>query len=422
MARFAVGRKATVCLSALLLVGLEASGYATSCVKKEPEVSGPVGGVFPEAITVKSMQAIAEGAFPKWSPDGETIAFTREKKDPDDPLGITYEVYVSWKDGSHERCLTAGNPALADTGWKGQPSWHPGGEYLVFTAENAKYPRKGTGATARPGIGRNHNVWIMTRDGSRFWRITDYPENWGVIRPSFSHDGRTLYWNEEFSMEKYPQGKPSDPDEDPRAPGLQGHPGSYWGWENVRYRKGEELGAWRVKLADISFEGGEPKISNIRVVSPPDGFTLIEGTGFAPGDGALAYSYANLEENGRQGFWGDIYVGDLGGSFLRRLTDTPFIHDENPEFSPDGSRIVWSASQGDPGDGEELWMMDADGGNKARLTFFTDPEHGEYDPLARQITEATWSPDGKEVIFGHVSQEERGGIHVPSILYLLTLN
>lgn len=422
MAGSGAGRKTAVFLSALLLAGLAAGGYATSCGKKEPAVPGIEEGGSPETITVKSLQAIGEGAFPKWSPDGETIAFTREGKDPNDPQGITYDVYTSRPDGTCVRCLTSGNPALAGTGWKGQPSWHPAGEYLVFTAENAGYPRKGTGITARPGLGRNHNVWIMTRDGSRFWRITDYPENWGVIRPSFSHDGRTLYWNEEFSMEKYPQGKPSDPDENPHVPGRQGHPGSYWGWENVRYRRGEELGAWRVKLADISFEGGEPKISNIRVVGPPDGFTLIEGTGFTPGDGALAYSYADLEENGGQGFWGDIFVGDLEGSFLRRLTDTPFIHDENPEFSPDGSWIVWNAAQGDPGDGEELWMMDAEGGNKTRLTFFTDPEHGEYDPLARQITEATWSPDGRKVIFGHVSQKERRGIHMPSTLYLLTLS
>lgn len=34
------------------------------------------------------------------------------------------------------------------------------------------------------------------------------------------------------------------------------------------------------------------------------------------------------------------------------MTFAPFVHDENPEFSPDGEKIVWSASQGDPGEGE----------------------------------------------------------------------
>lgn len=64
--------------------------------------------------------------------------------------------------------------------------------------------------------------------------------------------------------------------------------------------------------------------------------------------------------------------------------------------------------------------MDGDGRNKVRLPYFVDLTHEEYDPPARQITGLTWSPDGKRVSFGHVSQEERGGIRIPSTLYLLT--
>ena len=127
-----------------------------------------------------------------------------------------------------------------------------------------------------------------------------------------------------------------------------------------------------------------------------------------------------MKENKGQGLWGDIYISDLNGTFIQRLTNTPLVHDENPEFSPNGKHIIWNHSKGDPGEGEELYLMNADGSNKIRLTYFTDPDHEEYAPNARQITESTWSPDGKKIVFGHVSQEERGGIHIPSTLYLLT--
>lgn len=374
-------------------------------------------------IQVPTITQIGEGAFPKWSPDGNLIAFTKEGINQDDPHGISYEIYTIKPDGTDSTCLTCDEQALTNTRWRGQPFWHPSGDYLVFTAESAKYPRKGVGTTARPGLGRNHNVWIMDNDGSNFWQITDYEDNWGVIRPSFSHDGKILYWNEEFSMEKYPNGKPTDPDIDPDTPGHQGHPGSYWGWENFLYRKGEELGAWRVKLADICFVDGEPILSNIRSIDPPEGFTLIEGAGFTPSDEGFIYSYANLNENLGRGLWGDIYISDLNGTLIQRLTHSPFVHDENPEFSPDGKRIIWNiAMGGDPGEGEELWIMNADGRGKGRLTFFTDPTHNDYDPHARQITESTWSPDGKKIVFGHVSQEQRGGIHIPSTLYLRSSN
>ena len=368
---------------------------------------------------IKSLEKIVEGAFPKWSQDGSLIAFTKEVSDPGDQHGIGYQIYTMKPDGSDIKCLTCNKSGLSNARWRGQPYWHPSGEYIVFTAETAEFERQGIGTSTRPGLGRNHNVWIMISDGSKFWRITDCPDNWGSIRPGFSHDGKTLCWNEEFSMEKYPNGKPTDPDDDPYTPGHQGHPGSYWGWENFDYRIGEELGAWRIKLADISFKNGKPEISNIRHMDPPEGFTVIEGAGFTPDDDGFIYSYANLAENGGKGLWGDIYISDLNGVFLERLTETPFIHDENPEFSPDGNKILWNHGEGNPGDGEELWLMNADGSNKVRLTYFTDPDHNEYDPIARQITEITWSPDGKRVVFGHVSQEERGGPHLPSTLYML---
>ena len=189
-------------------------------------VCTPVGGVAiaaDDGYRVAKLEQIASGIFPQWSPDGREIAFTRQEND-------TFEIYFMRPDGRNQRCLTCNKQALPEGGFRGQPAWHPSGKYLCFGAENTDLPRKGTGGTSRPGIGRNNNIWIMNRSGTRFWRMTDYPENWGVMRCSFSHDGSKLFWNEEFSMEKYPDGP---------------NPGHQWGWSDVWRQKGEELGAWR---------------------------------------------------------------------------------------------------------------------------------------------------------------------------------
>jgi Tol biopolymer transport system component len=368
----------------------------------------------------KGLTKVGDGCFPRWSPDGKRIAFTREVKKKADPLGLGYEVFTMRPDGTAVTCLTRDKAALAGTRWRGQAAWHPGGRYIVFTAETGKYRRKGIGTTARPGMGRNHDIWIMTSDGAKFWKLTGYKENWGAIRPSFSPDGKTLCWNEEFSMEKYPRGRKGDRKMPGDPADAIGHPGSYWGHESKLFRKGEELGAWRIALADVSFEGGRPALSRRRNVTLPVGFTLIEASGFTPDGKGFVCTVANLAENKRRGFWGDVYLVDLKGNLGRRLTRTPLVHDENPEFSPDGRRIVWNTSGrgGDPGEGEELWIMNADGSGKTRLTHFTDPKHPEYNPKARQITESSWSPDSKKVVFGHVVQEKRGGPHIPSRLYV----
>lgn len=100
----------------------------------------------------------------------------------------------------------------------------------------------------------------------------------------------------------------------------------------------------------------------------------------------------------------DIYVMEADGSNVKRLTDR-VGYDGGPWFSPDGKKIVWRAWY--PETPEELakwrecmeknyivpfpldiWVMDADGSNKRRLT------HNGATNWA-----PSWHPDGKRIIF-----------------------
>lgn len=349
------------------------------------------------------------GSFPVWSPVTNKITFTKKVKE-------TYEVFIMDPDGSNLKCLTCNKPALENCGHRGQSYWHPSGKYIIFSAENAEFPRQGLGVPHRPGLGRNFNVWIMNADGNYFWQLTDYPENWGVIETKFSHDGTKIYWNEEFSMEKYPTGKPEDP-----IP----HLGSYWGHKSFTYRRGEELCAWRVVYADITFEEGNPTISNIIKLNPPDGLTLIEANGFTPDDEGFIYSYAPYEETKGISLWGELYTTDLKGNNLKRLTFTPYMHDEDPVYSPNKKQIIYKEStkgQGKPTDGMEIFLMDADGGNRIQLTHFSDPGYPEYRDNWLQITEIDWSPNGKKIIFGNARGDKNAPkVDINSDLYLFTL-
>jgi TolB protein len=100
----------------------------------------------------------------------------------------------------------------------------------------------------------------------------------------------------------------------------------------------------------------------------------------------------------------DIYIMKSDGTELRRLTDR-FGYDGGAWFSPDGKKIVWRAWY--PETEEEialwrdcmknnyivplpldLWVMDADGSNKKRIL------HNGATNWA-----PSWSPDGKRIIF-----------------------
>jgi Tol biopolymer transport system component len=111
----------------------------------------------------------------------------------------------------------------------------------------------------------------------------------------------------------------------------------------------------------------------------------------AIGATATAAHAAYPGANGRIAFvrHGDIYTVRPDGSALRRLTFTATATagglDATPVWSPDGRRIAYASQQAGSWD---IWVMNADGSGKHRVTF---SDWGEADP--------TWSPDGLWIAF-----------------------
>ena len=104
----------------------------------------------------------------------------------------------------------------------------------------------------------------------------------------------------------------------------------------------------------------------------------------------------------------EIYVMDTDGEDQQRLTNNR-DEDRYPSWSPDGKRIVFSARR----DGhfknnldltDEIYVMDADGGNEQRLT---ENRNNDWSP--------SWSPDGKRIAF----QSDRKGDVVKFDIYVM---
>ncbi|HOW96207.1 MAG TPA: hypothetical protein P5567_08220 [Kiritimatiellia bacterium] len=355
------------------------------------------------------------GLYPKWSKANNLIVFNelRPGKAFTDRLPGTYEIFTMKPDGTSVTCLTDKAPVGLSGFHKCQPYWHPSGRFIVFTAQNEHTTPTEHNMDSFPGIGHNHDVWIMTADGRRYWRITRNPDNWGVIRPSFSHDGKKVYWNEEYSMEA--------------------HPGMGSPWKKERNPKGEEWGLWRIKMADIAFSPNGPRLAPVRIVPINHlhpGFRLIEGSGFTPDDGHLIWEAAHLGETDGQMWWGDVYVSDLKGGSLRRLTRTAPLRrgNENMEYSPDGQSIAWSYHDNpEPGKKVELWLMRSDGSDATPLTHFNTPGHPHrkrFQPLrfTNACLELDWGPDGQAIVFSMSNGATLEWPYMTPNIYLLTMS
>ncbi|MBU1983592.1 hypothetical protein KJ815_04180 [bacterium] len=87
----------------------------------------------------------------------------------------------------------------------------------------------------------------------------------------------------------------------------------------------------------------------------------------------------------------DIYaMNSSDGSELARLTDSPW-EDNDPEWSPDGTRIVFKSTRNTQQSGrEEIYIMSSDGADPQRLTT-TSGWESDHDP--------SWSPHSDLILF-----------------------
>ena len=145
-----------------------------------------------------------------------------------------------------------------------------------------------------------------------------------------------------------------------------------------------ELMPGAVEVRQLTFDTGTSEaVINEFAVASPDGKYVVFQHSEDPKpvtrpDGSKAIDFKETSN------W-DIYRIRVDGSERIRLTDSPASEDQ-PTWSPDGKTIVYRRLNGKSFD---LYLMDADGGNKR--TLLEDPAHDEKTPA--------FSRDGKRVVF-----------------------
>lgn len=93
----------------------------------------------------------------------------------------------------------------------------------------------------------------------------------------------------------------------------------------------------------------------------------------------------------RTGPWDDLYVMDADGGNVRQLTNTPEVSEHNAAWSPDGRHIAYDAApiaSDRTRQAAQVWIIDTDGSNARPLT--TGSSQNSYP---------AWSPDGLTIAF-----------------------
>ena len=323
--------KATTIFSVLILISL----LIGACKKKpvDPENDG---------TTYAYMEVYKENAMGViYNQTTNSVAYNK----PD--ANGTYKIYLSNYDGTGEVQLTF--PGWDANRHQWAEEWDPSGQYLYCYVEKTDYVTE-TGHTripddAIPGYGAYTDLWIIKRDGSQAWQMTNFPNdyNHGIIHGAISEDGTVFSWTERIQAPVF----------------LDLNLGA---------------GAYVFKVADVSW-GPNPVFSNIRTYQPNGELAGGEVESISPAKTDILV-YSSFESHNMVAT--PIYRIDLASGNTTKLTEESFS--QAPTYTPNGQKIVYmTGAYCDifPGQlqGADWWIMNADGSNKKRLTFMNKKDH-----------------------------------------------
>lgn len=303
-----------------------------------------------------------DGGRLDWSTANNLVAFDRRKSNS------YYALYIASPDLANPTCLTCSYSQF-EKRHAGNPAWTPDGNYIIFQAQsNDKTPTLDT-----PGKGVNNDLFLVSKDGSKLWQLTDLSSQrtYGILHPHFSHNGKQLLWAQLVSA-------------------------------------GNVYGIWQLKVADFGFNNGIAQLSNIKTYTPGSKQGLYESHSFSP-DGKYIYFSSNAFNQQSSGF--DIYRMNLATGQVFNYNNSPADWDEHAQLSPNGTKIVWSSSAGQKNTSNDLWIMNAaDGSDKTKLTDVHNPSSPTYvGSEGFGPADTSWSADGKQLLMYVIGDQQGTG-------------
>jgi Tol biopolymer transport system component len=306
----------------------------------------------------------AQDSFPTWSPDGQKIAFERWQDGG-------REIYVMDADGSNQTRLTSNK--IDD----GPPVWSPDGEKIAFSSWSDS----------------DWKIYVMDAGGSNQINLSDTQASDKF--PDWSPDSQRITFptDRDGNFEIYTMDADGE-----KATNLSYNVGwdDYPAWSP----DGQKIAFTKYNAHDCGVCYGESEIyvmdadgsNQSRLTTSRENDTFST---WSPDGQKIAYQRApdldcDLAKACRGEY--DIYVMDADGSNQVNVTHSPETLEESISWSPDSEKLAFASWLKDPyqtNNYYEIYVADADGYNKTRLT------------KNRAVDDASpaWSPDGEKIAF-----------------------
>ena len=312
-----------------------------------------VKSAYSQSSTITIWKDGAIGAI--WNDSTNTVAYGKK-----DANGY-YKIYLSDSLGAGETLLTYAGWDTNRHQWAEE--WHPSGDYLFCYIEKTDYvPESGHTRIpddAIPGYGGYTDIWLVKRDGSQAWQLTNFPNNYdnGVIHGAISHDGLKFAWSQRVM-----------------APQL--------------FNLNLAAGSYEMKVADVVLTP-TPTLANIQSFKP-GGLEAANELESISNDHTYLTFYSTFESENL--FATPIYSLNMTTGAISQLTTESFA--QAPTYNPSCTKIVYMTGQ-DCNifpleiQGADWWMMNPNGSNKlriSRMNVANDPQSVNHYRLCGSIS------------------------------------
>jgi Tol biopolymer transport system component len=297
-------------------------------------VSVAVAAVAAAALWSVGVVASGPAVGDAWPGLNGRIAF---KSDPNN-------IWTINPDGSGALQLTTG------TLENEEPHWSADGSKIVFTRSGAD-------------VNSNQDIWSMNADGTNQVRLNLSTGSGFTENPSWSPDGTKIIFTKAVDA-------------------SNGH-------EELWTANADGSGQVQV-TNDANHKSSEAVYSpnGTKIAFQLEPFSVALGATAETQDHSTTVSSAGVTGqvicNGGTG-GGEIWVMDANGTNPVQVTDNPGCFDENPNWSPDGTKIAFTSNQTGR---DQVWVVNPNGTNPTQLTTTS---------LASE--RPVFSPDGAQIAF-----------------------